>query len=353
MRGDREQHERATAGKYRRLQRLSDANHRFALLAIDQRGSLLKMLAAHTQRPASNVSDEALALIKEVITAAVAPFATAVLTDPIYGYPAAPKAVPPAVGVLLALEVTGYEASNSAERLTRLIDGWSVRGIGQTGADAVKVLVWHHPDASQQTLQHQESLVERVGAQCAEEGLPFVLEIVGYPLEGHTAVSVEYARAKPDIVLDGAQRYSQPRFGVDLLKVEFPTNLKYVGEYQDRAFGGHEVIWDLSEVASICRQLDEASHVPWVILSAGVDPAEFVENVRLANDAGASGFICGRAVWKHVVDWFPDASAMRRFAEETARELFVRIRNANDEARPWTRHPHALRLQRQPAKKAF
>ncbi|HEX7072266.1 MAG TPA: hypothetical protein VF190_15745, partial [Rhodothermales bacterium] len=66
---------------------------------------------------------------------------------------------------------------------------------------------------------------------------------------------------------------------------------------------------------------------------------EFVENVRLANAAGASGFLCGRAVWKHVVDHYPDAHAMRQFAESSARDHFSLIRAANDGARPWTQHP--------------
>lgn len=309
------------------------------MLAIDQRGSLRKMIAAKAGQDAGDVPDDALALIKSVVTRRVAPLATAVLTDPLHGYPTSPDAIPPRVGLLLALEVTGYEASGEDERLSRLIEGWSPRAIAETGADAVKLLLWHRHDASDRTLRHQDDLVEQVGIGCRDEGLPFVLEVVTYPVPGQSSGSAEYAQVKPEIVIDAARRYSDPRFGVDLLKLEFPGNLKYVDEYQDRSFGAGTVVHALADVETYCRRLDQASRVPWVILSAGVDPEEFIEDVRLANAAGASGFLCGRAVWKHVVDHYPNEAAMQQFSETTARDYFTRIRDANEGARPWTTHP--------------
>lgn len=329
-----------SVGKYRRLQRLSDDAGRFAMLAIDQRGSLRKMIGAQAGIPTDQVPDEALETMKRIVTTAVAPLATAVLTDPLHGYPTSPASIPPGVGLLLALEVTGYEAAGEAERLSTLIECWSPRRIGQTGADAVKLLLWHRHDASEATQRHQDMLVEQVGRECEEEGLPFVLEVVTYPRPGQRASSAEYTREKPEIVIDAARRFSDDRFRVDLLKLEFPGNLKYVDAYQDRPFAAGEVVHTLAEVEAFCRRLDDAARVPWVILSAGVDPDEFIENIRLANAAGASGFLCGRAVWKHVVDHYPDEDAMRAFSETTASEYFRRIREANCGARPWMQHPH-------------
>lgn len=328
-----------SAGKVRRLRRLCDAHYRFAMLAIDQRGSLRKMIAAKSGVEPAAVPDSALVTIKEIVTSAVAPLATAVLTDPLHGYPASPHAIPSGVGLLLALEVTGYEASGADERRSRLIEGWSARAIAQSGADAVKLLLWHRPDASDETLHHQDSLVEYVGAACAEEGLPYVLEVVSYPLPGQRSNSADFAREKPEIVIDAAKRYSSDRFGLDLLKLEFPGNLKYVAEFQSREWGAGETVHDLAQTRQFCERLDAASNVPWVILSAGVDPDEFIEDVQIAGAAGASGFLCGRAVWKHVVDHYPDETAMRRFARHTARDHFARIRKANSGARPWTEHP--------------
>src|SRR5690606_14632985 len=145
-------HTRLSTGKCRRLRRLADAAGRFAILAIDQRGSLRRMSA-----PLPNGSTEADSMrrVKRAVTSAVAPYATAVLPDPLYGLGASIDVIPPDVGILLSLEKTGYEASNASERLSRMIDGWSVERILRCGADAVKLLIWHHPEASDATHRHQ------------------------------------------------------------------------------------------------------------------------------------------------------------------------------------------------------
>ena len=335
---------RLTPGKARRLRRLADADGRFAMLAIDQRGSLFKMIAARTGRTKADVADEEMTAIKRVITEAVAPLATAVLTDPLFGYPQTKSVIPADCGVIVAGEVTGYEATNDDERLSTLIEGWSVEETARRGADAAKLLLWHHPDASAATHAHQRAIVEEVGAQCAEHEVPFVLEIVTYPMGGTRKGTAEWARTKPTLVADAAEAYSDPRFDVDLLKLEFPADLKFVDEYQDRPFASAEVAYGLDEVEAACEAIDAASGVPWVILSAGVDPEEFVENVRLVGAAGASGFLCGRAVWKRVVDGFPSEDAMRETARSVSVPAFEQIRAANAGARPWTAHPYAAGL---------
>ncbi|MNN97890.1 putative aldolase YihT [compost metagenome] len=51
--------------------------------------------------------------------------------------------------------------------------------------------------------------------------------------------------------------------------------------------------------------------MPWVILSSGVDEKLFPRAVRVAMQAGASGFLAGRAVWSSVVG-LPDTELMLR-----------------------------------------
>ena len=41
--------------------------------------------------------------------------------------------------------------------------------------------------------------------------------------------------------------------------------------------------------------------MPWALLSAGVDHATFIGQLRAARAAGASGFIAGRSIWKDAV----------------------------------------------------
>ena len=49
------------------------------------------------------------------------------------------------------------------------------------------------------------------------------------------------------------------------------------------SFYAGDSAYELAEVKEVCQKLDEASTLPWVILSAGVDIEEFIENVHLAS----------------------------------------------------------------------
>lgn len=323
--------------KRRHLDRLSDEAGRFSMLAVDQRQSLRRMIARQSGGPPEAVAPEQLALIKEVVVSAAAALGTAVLLDPEYGQPEALAKAPEAVGVLNSAEVSGYRAAAGGERESRLLDAWSPRRLKRLGANGVKLLIWHHAEMSDATRQHQAQVVERVGRGCAEAGLPFLLEVKTYPIDDDLS-EADWAARKPEHVIDGARVYSAPRFGVDLLKMEFPTFLRHADAYQDASFGQPPVLYDMDEVRALCQRLDEAAAVPWVILSAGVDLEEFLEDVRVANEAGASGFLCGRTIWKGVMDAYPQTDAMRAYMQRSGRERFEAILEANTGALPWPQH---------------
>ncbi|MEM1125433.1 MAG: tagatose 1,6-diphosphate aldolase [Bacteroidota bacterium] len=332
----------AACGKVRRLARLCDADGRFAMLAIDQRTSLRRALRAlpPAALPAGGAPlDTHLVAIKRVVTESLAREATAVLADPELGYAATAAAIPPTVGVLLAAEVSGYEAGLRGERRSRLLPGWTAAGVLQRGADAVKMLVWHHPGATAATQAHQQALVEQAGQAAATAGVPFLLEVVTYGLDGVDRHSAAFAPHRTDLVVDAVTTYSDPRFHVDLFKIEFPVPLRYVETYQGADFATGEVLFTEAEAEAACRRVAAAAAVPWVILSAGVAPAEFEANIRMATAHGASGFLCGRAVWKPLVPWVADEARMRAFAESEARATFQRLRAANACAQPWHQHP--------------
>lgn len=319
------------AGKRRRLSRLADSDGRFSMLAVDQRTSLKKMLGEGLDTAGQS---QALQLVKRVVASHIAPQATALLLDPIYGYPHALESMPAGVGLILAVEVSGYERVGGVERRSHLLDDFAVSDAVTAGADAVKLLIWHHPDVSEETGRHQRAIVRSVGEECRAAGVPFILEIVTYGL-GESTSSPEYLRQKPAFVLDGVRTYSDPEYGVDLFKVQFPADLKHADAFQDARFAAGTVLFTMEEVEASCREIDRAASAPWVILSAGVEPDEFIENVKIANDAGASGFLCGRAVWKKLVDYLPDEPSMQDFARDHACRQFIKIRDANASARPW------------------
>ena len=330
-----------SSGKLRGLMKLADASGRFKMMAIDQRGSMVTKLAEVLDIEKTDVKYADVASLKTLITRILAPNATAVLTDPIYGHPYSVTEIPRDVALLLAYEESGYvsEGVSENERLSNPIDNWTIEKAQRAGADAIKLLAYYHPDASQVTLKHQQNFVRHVGDECEKQDLPFLLELVSYALEG-TTKSVEFAKQKPDLVIRSVEEFTDPSYKVDILKLEFPADLKYTSDYKDSAFYEGESAYDLSEVRDICQKLDETSTLPWVILSAGVDIEEFIENVQLATAAGASGFLCGRAIWKNAVQFYPDNAAVTQFLENEATTNFHNANAAAENALPWFEHRH-------------
>ncbi len=328
-----------SSGKFRGITKLADANGRFKMMAIDQRGSMVQALADTLNKDKIDVQYEEVAAIKTLITRVLASNATAVLTDPIYGHPYSIMEIPRDVALLLAYEASGYvnEGVAENERLSNPIENWSIAKARRAGADAIKLLAYYHPDASSETVKHQQAFVRHVGDECQKHDLPFLLELVSYALEG-TTKSVAFAKQKPDLVIRSVEEFTDPSYKVDILKLEFPADLKYTADYQNSDFYAGESAYEIAEVREICQKLDEASTLPWVILSAGVDIAEFIENVRLATEAGASGFLCGRAIWKDALQYYPDTNAVKLFLENEATTNFKNANAVAENALPWVEH---------------
>ncbi len=99
------------------------------------------------------------------------------------------------------------------------------------GADAVKLLLYYHPDASEEVRRHQQDVVQRLGAECEQANLPFLLELVAYAIEEASTNTDEYARRKPDLVVRSAREFSAAKYKVDVLKLEFPADLKRTKEF--------------------------------------------------------------------------------------------------------------------------
>lgn len=300
-----------TPGRYRGLKATSLAQGDvFGIVAFDQRGSYRKMMPA-------DASYESLAQVKGEIIGALSQEASAILTDPTYGLEAAMEMSPKA-GLLFALEKSGY-SGDSRYRRTELIRGWTPEKIRKSGASAVKFMVYYHPGSGELAAE-LERMIRRVVADCHAWDLPVFLEPMSYSLDAEIAKdSAEFAAQRPSIVIETARRLS--RTGADALKLEFPHDIQF---NRDRG------AW-----RDACAELSQASAVPWVLLSAGVDFEQFKPQVQVACDCGASGFLAGRAIWKEAAAMSPPERA--RFLEATARDrLRQLIKIAASSARPWT-----------------
>ncbi len=202
-------------------------------------------------------------------------------------------------GVLLAYEKTGYDA-NVKGRLPDLLPDWSVRRLVEVGASAIKILLYINPfdDAAVNRIKY--AFIERIGAECAALDVPFFLEPLAYDDEVGDEKSFAFAKIKPKYVTAYMAEFSQPRYGVDVLKVEVPVNMKYVAG--TRAFGG-ETAYTRQEALDLFRETAAATNLPFIYLSAGVTDDVFRETLEIAAEAGTrfAGVLCGRATWRDAI----------------------------------------------------
>ena len=182
----------------------------------------------------------------------------------------------------MAYEKTGYDAATPG-RLPDLLDVWSVRRIKEVGADCLKILLYYAPADPQKVNDHKHAWVERIGDECRANDIPFFLEIIAYE-EGLDEKGLEFAKKKPELVAAYMREFTKDRYGVDVLKVEVPINMKYVEGTQvlrrNRRLHASSRRWMRSGKPPRCPTK------PFIYLSAGVSNAEFSETLELAGEAG-------------------------------------------------------------------
>lgn len=301
-----------TKGKLEALKRLSDENGVIGALAIDQRGSLKKMIASG----ASHVGDEGIIRFKKLVSEELTPYSTAILLDPEYGLPAA-NVRNENSGLLVAYEKTGYDASEVG-RLPDLLPEWSVKRLKEAGADAIKFLLYYDVDEDEKINNYKHVYMERVGSECLACDIPFFLEIVTYDAEIADAKSKEYANVKPHKVIEAMKEFSKPEYHVDVLKVEVPIDMYFVEGYTKG-----EAVYSKEEAASYFKKQSEVTSLPFIFLSAGVSAELFQETLIFAKESGSTfnGVLCGRATWKDGVAPFAKSGeqAGREWLQDTGK----------------------------------
>src|SRR5215510_5011466 len=321
---------RISPGKLAGMKAVADDRGVIAAAAMDQRGSLQKSLA---KERGGEVSDAMMQEFKTLVTEVLTQHASAILLDPEWGLPASKRRAKNA-GLLLAYEKTGYDAATPG-RLPDLLDLWSVRRLKDAGGDCVKILLYYAPADPQKINDHKHAWVERIGDECRANDIPFFLEVIAYE-EGLDEKGLEFAKKKPQLVEAYMREFTKDRYGVDVLKVEVPINMKFVEG--TKAFAG-QAAYSREQAKDWFRKTAEATTKPFIYLSAGVSNPEFSETLEVAAEAGTrfSGVLCGRATWKDGIPIYAKqgADAFRRWLESEGVKNFKNVNEKLKAATPW------------------
>lgn len=309
-------------GKIRGLQQCSTPQGALAVLALDHRNNLRQALRPDAP---DTVTDKEMVAFKQEVVVTLAPAASAVLLDPEVGAAqcVASSALPGGVGLVVAVEATGYTGDPTA-RQGRILPGWSVEKARRMGANAVKLLAYYHPDSP--AAAEMEAFIQQVVADCAAQDIPLFLEPLSYSLDPARKKLPPEERRR--VVIETARRLTA--LGVDILKAEFPLDV--TAQTDER------------EWAAACEELSAASVVPWVLLSASVDYETYLRQVTIACQSGASGVAVGRAVWQEATKL--QGTARESFLRDSAQGRLARLTALCDAlARPWQEMYSAPDLQ--------
>ncbi|HUQ22320.1 MAG TPA: hypothetical protein VM049_04835 [Gaiellaceae bacterium] len=250
----------------------------FAMVAMDQRESLRTMLRERGR----GATDAHLERFKLGVACELAPHASGFLIDRDHL-----QGVEPFVehGLILAVDLLDQEPGGVVEDTALDEDVELVPGVV-----ALKFLViWRDDERRAERVEMSRRFVELA----ARVGLLSVLEpVVRVPED-----------EREDAIVEAALELGA--VGPSLYKGQVPL------------FGRG----DPAEITRHARAIDAALPCPWVVLSQGVDPADFPAAVEASCRGGASGFLAGRALWTSALSADDPQAVVRTESVPRLREL--------------------------------
>ncbi|WP_299780522.1 tagatose 1,6-diphosphate aldolase [uncultured Roseobacter sp.] len=292
-------------------------------VAVDA-GSGLEASIREARGPRAQPDD--LLTFKRAVLETLGPDATTVLVDATCG-PDLLHSYPDGCARMLAFEADVYHISD-ADRITVLPRNFIVDDYPAMGVEQLKFFMYYAPDDDPELNARKQDLVADIGGRCRAAGIRYLME----PLVYHpdlAAGTAEYAAQKPDLVRRATDVFADPRFQVDVLKVEIPVDLSFVEGFGTAQMTRAQALEAFRNAAVAANGID------LVYLSAGVSFDWFEASLKLAVEAGVdfSGFMCGRAIWSDGVAIFgaEGEGALRAWLQDTGRMRLHRLITALEE----------------------
>ena len=280
------------------LDSLARPSGTFLMVAMDQRESLRTMLADHGH----DATDERMIAFKVAVARELASHASGFLIDREYGFDEVARAVRGTdCGLIYAVDALEQQPGEIVQD-TSIDTGADVAAAREAGAVAIKLLViWRDDEQRPRRLEMSRRFVELA----RDHRVLSVLEpVVRVPEGGDVDGAIVEAAAEL-----GATR-------PDLYKCQVPRQGRGAPE----------------EITRRAEEIDAALPCPWVVLSQGVDPADFPAAVTAACKGGASGMLAGRAVWTSTLGADDPTGLLREHSVPRLHELAAIV---DAHGRPW------------------
>lgn len=273
----------------------------------------------------ASAQDGDLLVFKRAVLEELGPGASTVLLDAECGVELL-ESYPQGCAPMLAFEADVYHISG-ADRITVLPDTLTVEDYPKLGIPQLKFFMYYAPDDDPALNARKHAVVEDVGKRCRAAGVRYLME----PLVYHPSIapgSAEYSALKPSLVTRATAAFADPRFNVDVLKVEVPVDLAFVEGFGAPQMSRAQALDAFSAAAEAANGID------LVYLSAGVAFEAFEASLKMAGEAGVNfaGFMCGRAIWSDAVGIFGEhgEAGLRAWLQDTGRARLARLIKALD-----------------------
>ena len=286
-------------------------------VAVDQGSGLEAMLR---EGRGTQARDDDLFTFKRIVVETLSPYASTVLVDAALGRELLPS-YDATCTKMLAYEADVYHIADE-DRITKLPENLKVSDYPGLGVPILKFFLYYGPNDPSELNQRKADLVAKIGAECRAQGVTFLFEPIVYDRAIPDGSSSEYALVKPELVRAATERFAEPAFNIDFLKVEIPVNFAQIGSTMSEA-QAKDAFASAAEVAG---------DIPLLYLSAGVTFEQFRDALKMSRDAGvnAKGFMCGRAIRSDAIGIFcaEGPAVMERWMKTTGQDRLVQLKDA-------------------------
>lgn len=269
------------------LKSVQNTSHQFCLLQLDQVQDLAELFEVNLQE---KVGLKFMSEAYEQLMTALSPCVSGVIVSPEYNFSSILKKDHQA-GLLLGLEkrLDAIDPLN----LPPLIQNWGVEHVRNNYALA-KLELYYHPQESEAIRKKQ--LVAEIYEYCRMLDVDFLLELKLFSPQEITNNKSEMQEAQIMAIEDFRNQCS-------LIALEFPG--------------------DTLSAVTVTAELD----IPWIVTSSAVSDYEhFKENLRIALESGAKGFMAGNLIWQDLFDEI-NPEQWQKWQQEFARLLSTKVRD--------------------------